>query len=132
MTARRFQQAVDRFLAAPPEQRDASTLTVPLTAWRDNHRALEPILSSSKLAAEARSLSNDLAAIGELGLQAVEALGSGQVPPAARQQAAQRVLGRARKPRAEVEIAVVPGVRKLVRASEHRDTAEPAEAPPAH
>jgi len=132
MTARRFQQAVDRFLATTPEQRDASTLTVPLTAWRDNHRLLEPILSSSKLAAEASSLSKDLAALGELGLQAIESLGTGQLPTTARQDAAQRVLDRARKPRAEVEIAVLPGVRKLVRASEQRDTTEPAEAPPGH
>jgi len=131
MTARRFQQAVDRFLAAPPERRDASALTTALTVWRDNDNLLEPILSTSKLAAEARSLSKDLAALGELGLQAIEALGTGEVPSIARPQAAQRVIERARYPRAELEIAVLPGVRKLVRASERRDSTEPAEAPSA-
>jgi hexosaminidase len=122
MAARRFRGDVDAFLKSPVAARDDKALRAALVRWRDNHRVLEPILTASPLAAEARSLSKDLSALGALGLQALDAVAAGQAPPAPWQEQAQSALARARKARAEVELAVVPPVRKLTLAAQHIET----------
>lgn len=121
MAARRFRAEVDRFLLTPPASRDEQALRATLSSWQDNHRVLEPILAGSTIAAEARPLSRDLAALAELGLQALEALRAGRQASESWLEEARRTLDRARKARAEVELAVVPAVRKLALAAGQLD-----------
>jgi hexosaminidase len=116
---RTFGTEVQRYLSAP--SRDPGALRAILAAWRDNHGVLEPILAASALGAEARPLSRDLAALGTLGLEAIDAIQSGRQAPADWTYRARQRLDVARKPRAEVELAVVPGVAKLVLAASQLD-----------
>lgn len=132
--AREFANAVDRLLGAPsgamdPARhasavRDAGAVRSALTAWKASHGALDPILAASPQAADARSLSRDLSALGELGLQALEFLGSHARPPTAWREEALRLLKAAQAPRAELEIAVIPALRKLVLAAGQAGKAE--------
>jgi len=115
--ARRFRSAVNDLFAAATAARNDRPLREVLGRWRDNHGLLDPVLATSPLAAEARSLSRDLSALGEVGLQALEAVASGHAPPRAWREQAERVLERAQKPRAELELAALPGVGKLVLAA---------------
>jgi hexosaminidase len=118
---RAFGTEVHRYLAGPAGARDDAALRATLTTWRDNHRVLEPILTASPLGAEARPLSRDLAALGTLGLEAIEAIQAGRQAPAAWADHARQIIEVARKPRAEVELAIVPAVAKLALAAAQLD-----------
>jgi hexosaminidase len=118
---RAFRGEVDRYLARPAASRDDAALRATLTTWRDNHRVLEPILAASAPGAEARPLSRDLAALGTLGLEALDAIQAGRQAPASWAEHARETIDIARKPRAEVELAVVPAVAKLALAASQLD-----------
>jgi hexosaminidase len=114
---RTFRGEVDRYLARPAAARDDAALRAVLTTWRENHRVLEPILATSAQGAEARPLSRDLSALGTLGLEALDAIQAGRQAGASWAEHARESLAAARKPRAEVELAIVPGVAKLALAA---------------
>ncbi|HUG53717.1 MAG TPA: beta-N-acetylhexosaminidase [Vicinamibacteria bacterium] len=114
---RSFRDEVDRYLRSPSGGRDDAALRATLTAWRDNHAVLEPILTASALGAEARPLSRDLSAAARLGLEALDAIQSGRPAPAPWADQAKTALLAAGRPRAEVELAVVPVVAKLALAA---------------
>ena len=121
-TARRFRRQVDFYLKNGPDAAQAGELSAALTRWRDNHAVLEPILDRSPRAAEARVHSRDLAAVSRRGLEALDHLASGHSAPAAWAEDAEKDLAVARKPAAtELELAVVPAVRKLVLAAARLD-----------
>jgi hexosaminidase len=122
---RTFHREVERFLRAQAP-RDETALRAIFAAWKANHPALEPILAASALGAEARPLSRDLAALGDLGLQSLEAVRSGRQASAAWAAEANHVLDRAQKPRAELDLAVLPGVRKLALAAAQLDALQAA------
>jgi hexosaminidase len=118
---RTFQTALDRYLQSPPATRDDSALRATFTAWRDNHAVLEPILTASPLGQEARPLSRDLAALGRVGLEALDSIRGGTQAPAAWTERARAVVEASAAARAEVELAVVPGMAKLVLAASQLD-----------
>jgi hexosaminidase len=121
-TARRFRRQVDFYLKNGPDAAQAAELRAALTRWRDNHAALEPILNESPRAAEARVHSRDLTAISRRGLEALDHLASGRSSPAAWVEEASNDVALAEKPSAsELELAVVPAVRKLVLAAAQLD-----------
>lgn len=124
LVARRFRRDVDRLLLTPPASRDDGALRSVLSSWTANHARLDPVLAASPRAREARSLSRDLSALGALGLTALDAVRAGQARPPAWRVASLRLVDQAARPRAEVELAVVPGVRKLVLAAARLDEAE--------
>ena len=120
--ARRFRRQVDFFLKNGPDAAQAGDLRSTLARWRDNHAALEPILDRSPRAAEARVHSRDLTVVSLRGLEALDHLASGHSAPAAWGEEARHDLAVAEKPSAsELELAVVPGVRKLVLAATQLD-----------
>jgi len=121
VAARTFRADVERYLHAAPGHRDDAALRATLTTWRDNHAALEPILTASALGQEARPLSRDLSALGRLGLEALEAIQSGTQAPAAWADQARKLITAAARPRAELEIAVLPAVAKLALAASQLD-----------
>jgi hexosaminidase len=116
-----FRRDVDRYLLSPPGARDDASLRATLSTWRDNHAVLEPILAASELAAEARPLSRDLAALGTVGLEALDAIQRGAQAGASWADHARAVVQAAGQPRAEVEIAIAPAVAKLVLAASQLD-----------
>ena len=121
---RTFQTELDRYLLSAPGRRDDAALRTILTSWRDNHAALEPILTASALGQEARPLSRDLSALGTVGLEALEAIRSGTQAPADGAARARGIVTAAAPARAELEFAVVPGVAKLVLAAAQLDQLE--------
>jgi len=121
-TARRFRRQVDFYRKNGPDPAQAGELRSALARWRDNHAALEPILGRSPRAAEARVHSRDLSAVGRRGLEALDHLAAGRSAPAAWGEEARSELDVARRPSAsELELAVLPGVRKLVLAAAQLD-----------
>ncbi len=85
-----------------------------LAAWRDQYAALRPAMQSSFPLKEVEPVSADVAALGSTGLKALDFIARKQRPTDQWIRDAKAVLDRASKPRAEVVIAVVPAVRKLV------------------
>ena len=114
---RTFQGELDRYLLSAPDARNDAALRAIFTTWRDNHAVLEPILTASPLGQEARPLSRDLAALGAVGLEALDSIRGGADAPAAWATRAGGVVEAAAPARAEVELAVVPGMAKLVLAA---------------
>jgi len=129
-TARRFRRQVDFYLKNGPDAAQSGELRSVLTRWRDNHAALEPILDRSPRAAEARVHSRDLTAVSRRGLEALDHLASGHSAPAAWREEANNDLAVAQRPSAsELELAVIPALRKLVLAAAQLDQLAPMGAP---
>jgi hypothetical protein len=118
---RTFQGELGKYLLSPPDARNDAALRAIFTTWRDNHAVLEPILTASPLGQEARPLSRDLAALGTVGLEALDAIRGGRQAPADWTARARGVVVAAAPARAEVELFVVPGMAKLVLAASQLD-----------
>jgi hexosaminidase len=85
--------------------------------WKANDAALEPILKDSFLLQEAIPLSKDLAAVGAVGLEALDYLAGGRKPEESWIARQRGFLEGAAKPRAEMLLMIVGPVRKLVEAA---------------
>ena len=85
-----------------------------LTVWRDNHAALLPLLQESELLHEDIPLSEDLAALGRAGLEALDYLDSGKPAPPDWVNQQRALMDRAAKPRAEMNMMVAAPIRKMV------------------
>jgi len=84
--------------------------------WRDNDALLEPFLPTSMLRKRLVPLSQNLSALGTLGLETLDSIGSG-TPVTAKQRTQQLAeLTTATKPHAEMLLAVAPAIRTLVEA----------------
>jgi hexosaminidase len=103
--ARRFSGLIDA--SAWAEVRQA------LTAWKDNQQTLAPLLQSSILR-ELVPVSADLTQVASLGLEALDYVAKHQKPAAAWTASANQTLVEAKKPKAEVIIAIVDPVTRLV------------------
>jgi hexosaminidase len=111
---RRFDGLVrDGFAAAPDWSKLVPTEAM-LKTWSQNHKVLGPMLASSDRTVEAYALSEDLSALGDLGLEALKFLKAGNNAPEAWQQKAAKLFERAVQPKAELELTVLPGLRKMV------------------
>ena len=119
-TARLFGREVVRWISTGPT--NVATLRRSLEVWKNNHAVLEPILAASPLAAEARGLSKDLAAVAVLAHDALDHVSGGRKPSSAWSAEARTLLTEAGKARAELELGIVPHVRKLVIIAENLDT----------
>ncbi len=113
-TARRFKNAVTRFLAHR-DQTSRRLLEELLSLWRDNHTRLLPVIGSSPILWEVEPLSRDLAHAATIGQQALEQLAQGRPSPSWQEQALEE-LKACRVPRAETELVIIGAVEELVRA----------------
>ncbi len=115
--ARALAARVERLLAdAPAFDRDRDALRRTFDAWRDAARALDRLADTRPLLFEARGLSADLGALGDIGLDALSRLGRGAGATAWRDAALER-LEQAAAPRVEVEFNVIEPLRRLVEAA---------------
>jgi hexosaminidase len=116
--ARRFNSMADGLLSdAPRFGLYAAELRDTLTRWRDAGAALGPIIDGSPALHEARPLARDLSELGAAGLEALSYLSRGTAPPDEWRDTKLALLAEAAKPKAAVEFAVVPAVRRLVLAT---------------
>ncbi len=119
--AREFRREVDRYLKErdtdEPNDREALRgIAERLKTWRDNDALLQPLLAQNGILAEARPLSSGLASAAALGLEAIECLRSGR-PPGDILTRGRPILEEAGRARAELILAVVPPIRRLVEAA---------------
>jgi hexosaminidase len=121
VSMRTFQNELDLYLLSPADARSDAALRGIFTTWRDNHAVLEPILTASTLGQEARPLSRDLAALGAVGLEALDSIRGGRSASADWTARSRGIVEAAAPARAEVEFFVVPGLAKLVLAASELD-----------
>lgn len=107
-TAREFAK-----LAEDPKANQAA-LRKMLTVWWDNRDAVMPVLKGSPLLEEIEPLAQDVADLSSAGIEALDSIQSGKAPAESWTKTALDLCGRARKPRAELLIMIVPSIRKLV------------------
>jgi hexosaminidase len=109
-TVRRFSALVgNRMIGDADVQRQIREY---LILWRDNHAKLAPVIANSALLAEDAELSENLSAIAQAGL---EALDKKHDPAWVTEKLA--LLDRAKQPKAELLLSVEPAIRRLVEAA---------------
>ena len=116
--ARRFQEAVQAYIQSGYKDRAAEAqIRARLTAWRDNDRKLRPSLRQSFLLSDVAPLSEELSALADVGLYALDYLGrSESVPQEWRTQQLQWIE-QAKTPKADLLLMVVAPVQQLIEAS---------------
>jgi hexosaminidase len=114
--ARRFSQLVDRIVGGSASGEDISAARELMTAWKDNHDRLLPALQNSQALDEVTPVSQNLAAAGAIGLQALHMITSHSAPQAGWVDQQVTQLEPMKKPQADLLLMVVPPVEKLVQA----------------
>jgi hexosaminidase len=112
--ARRFSQAVDRFIASNFQDAKAEAyIRGLLTLWRDNDALLQPQLQNSYLLKEVSPVSQNLSALGAAGLQALDYIDKRENAPDSWHGQQIAIVQEAEKPTADLILAVAPAVQKL-------------------
>jgi hexosaminidase len=112
--ARRFNALVDEYLANPNNKSVVGELKGYLNKWTANHEVLMKTIESHTVLKEIYPLSEHLAAISQIGLQAMLYIETNKKPEKAWNDSANNKLKLAAKPVAQTEIAVVKEIKKLV------------------
>jgi hexosaminidase len=114
-TARRFSSTVRDFLAdAPRYQLYRAELIQMLTDWQTTGTELDPVIDRSPALKEIKPLAQNLATLGETGLEAMTYLKLGTPPSKEWHDASLAKLEQATKPYAALEFVVISGVKQLV------------------
>jgi len=122
-SGRHFSELVDKFLAGTcRDSAAANQLRRQFTLWSQNDAAFASLAQKSFLANEVVATSRDLAAIGNAGLRALDAIAASA--PFSTDQLTQlnAVLAEAAKPKTQLLLIPVPAVRKLVDAASQSGT----------
>ncbi len=115
--ARKFSSAVDTFIASQFHDRATENqIRALLVMWRDNDARLEPLLQNSFLLKPVEPLSRDLASLGAAGLQAIDYLDKAETAPADWKSQQIAAIEEAKKPQADLLLAVAAPVQKLIEA----------------
>ncbi len=113
--ARKFRQQVERFLQGRGENKDiANELKKYFSLWQANHRRLKEIICRSPILGEIEDLSRDLSRLGETGLGALEQMTTQKDIDMAWLEESSRFLKQASKPRAEVEVMIIPALESML------------------
>ncbi len=120
-TSRRFASEVERFLDNPSDESPHDTLATQLQAWRANHDVLGPFIRRHSLLAEVEPLSITLSQIAEVGLRYLQATRSGRALSRPERERDLALLERAALPTAELELQILPGIRRLLGATPAMD-----------
>jgi len=106
---------VEGFLSdAPRFQLYRSDIRDSLQSWRDAGIALDPMIDRAPALQEARPLAKNLADVAAAGLEAIAYLSTGDTATAQWRDAQLAKLDEAAKPKAALELVIIPSVRKLV------------------
>jgi hexosaminidase len=112
--AREFSTAVDSLIAGTANVDTKQEIGRLLLSWRENQTRLQPLESQSFSLKEVVPLSRDLAAVSEVGLEALDYLERGDQPPDDWKAQQMSILQRAQQPKAQMLLMVVPPIQKLV------------------
>lgn len=114
---RKFANMVEKFLAdAPSYEAKNKTIREWLVELQNNHEVLKPVLEDSPLLEEIIPLSEDVAALADAGLQAMDYLEKGQEAPLSWLDGVVSLLSRPQKPECELIVKIVPAIQELVHA----------------
>jgi len=109
--ARTFNELASKWSVNEP------SLRAQLSTWRDNRAQVLPLLQSSALLQETVPLSDEVAAVSTAGLEALDYLDRRQPAPPDWITRQRTLMQQAAQPRAELLIAITPGVSKLIDAA---------------
>jgi hexosaminidase len=113
--ARPLAAAVDALLSdAPRFNAYQENLKLTLAEWRDARPALDAIIAQSPVLRDAEPLAQDMSDLGTVGLEALSYLAAGVAPPTGWREARLATIEQAAKPKAALEFAVIPSIKKLV------------------
>jgi hexosaminidase len=117
-TARRFSELVQSFVQGGCKDRAAEEqIRSYLTTWRDNDAKLHPLLEQSSILQEDVPLSQNLSALGEAGLEALDYIDRGQTAPDSWKTQQMAVIDQAKTRQADMFLMVTAPVQQLVEAS---------------
>jgi hexosaminidase len=117
-TARHFGELVDKFIAASCHDSVATArLRAELTVWRDNDAKLQPLAQRSFLVKEVSASSQDLSALGSVGLAALDFLAKGQRAPDDWKTQQVAMLQQLQKQKGQLLLMPASAVQKLVEAA---------------
>jgi hexosaminidase len=125
ITARHFSEMVDAFLANTNDANAKDAIREKLDRWRDAAAALPAEEDKSFLMKELAPVSQSLGDASAAGLQALDYFGQNSAPTDWKTQQLS-VLDAAGKTQAQVTIAVIPAIRKLVEASAGGPATQPS------
>lgn len=112
--ARRFRKKIDAFLDGKQDEVFYNELAAALTRWKENHPRLKPIIDRSPVLKEIETLSEDLANVSVIGLEALKHIRQGNKPGNEWITQSMAVLEKAKKPRGHAELMIISAVRKMV------------------
>lgn len=112
-TVREFRSLVDAFLKTNDEA-SYNGVKMLLTLWKENHKSLLPVINNSPVLKEIESMSSDLSELSSSALTALDILHSGKALDKSWQNEQASLIQRAKKPRGQAEIMVVPAIEKLI------------------
>ncbi len=116
--ARRFGELVDKFISTSCLDGDArERLRAQFTAWRDNDAKLQLLAQRSVLVREVAERSQDLSALGTMGLAALDAIAKRQPPEDSLKTQQLATIEQLKKAKAQLLLIPVPAVQKLVEAA---------------
>jgi hexosaminidase len=111
--ARNFRKMVSNFIT-DFDNDTLQELQYWLTLWRDNHQYLLQTIKISPILEEIESLSQDLSALGNIGLAALNYLIHSERPSLEWYNTSKEVIEDARIPRGQTELQIVSAVEKIV------------------
>lgn len=118
--AREFNMAVDDMLAGVERAKNAAKVRAMINEWRIAEADLQRVFENSPSLAEAGQLNSDFRNLNQIALEAIDAFDAGRQLDAAWRGAQLKTLDDIAKPKAALEIVVVPAVKKLVAAASVR------------
>ena len=116
-SAREFAVLVDSFVSGQIRPGVEMRIRSRLNKWRDNDAKLRSLADKSSFVQEVAPVSQNLAAVANAGLQALDYMDRGEKAPAAWKADQLALVQQAFQPRAQVLLMVAPSVQKLIQAS---------------
>lgn len=107
---------------SPTQSSNFAQISVTFAKWRENHALLLPLSEHNILVREILPISEELSALGNIGIQALKYIESGQAAPDNWIAEQRRLLVEMEKPKAEVMLAAVRPVKLLLEAASHNET----------
>jgi len=116
--ARQFTDMVNSLLSGKPKPGTETQIRAALIHWRDNQVDLQPLAEKSFLVKEVMPLSQNLSALANAGLAALDYLAHGERAPDSWKSQQLALVEQAKKQQAQLLLMIAPAIRKLIDASE--------------
>lgn len=96
--------------------RDMEEMRIMLLTWKENHTKLKPVIAASPVLKEIETISEDLAAVSDIGLQALELISQNKKADSKWVDESLEMIKKAKTPRGQTELMITSGIENLVKA----------------